>query len=45
MASGYVRNVATVVADWGVVQAGFPIEMPMIGESMEKRARAAQAVK
>ena len=41
----YVWNVATVVADWAVVQAGFPVEMPMIGVSMEKRARAAQAVK
>jgi len=42
---GYVWNVAMVVADWAVVQAGFPVEMPMIGVSMEKWARAAQAAK
>jgi len=42
---GYVWNVATVVADWAAVQAGFPVETPMIGLSMKKRARAAQAAK
>jgi hypothetical protein len=42
MPSGYVWNIATMVANWAVVQVGFPMETSMIGVSMEKWARAVQ---